>query len=704
MDAVVDDPMLVNCRECSGLRSRVKPCMCLDNPGVKPALWRSLRSKGAAPYPTCNKCNGSGTVSEDCFECGGAGWLRAQIVVTVINADTGAVASAQVVPGLLTPARWAHTTRYELPIRPLADELAEQVDAAWVNTDGLTTLHLPDDYDPDLPQHIRQRMETTALALSVSRRRQVLIARSSKPQAAPGPDDKLVTWCRLAERLGMDLVVWRRGRIAGSVPGWYVGMALPGMPLPSGRLIGHRETLLAAVRSSDTKGLVKQAVHGVKRADMMRTPARFLNNIDSDSFDATSVGTVHDLGIEVDKRATTPQGAVAIWRCGGWHYSTVSSAGVFTDSRIDSTGQVVTSDIEMWDIETPPPEPSYWGEPIPGRGCDVCESGTPWTECSCVRVLTVVDPECDKCSGTGKRRTTDCSNCGDVGRINDGVVITVTDMDDYVRHVNLAPDAGANVARNGQQPRNPDLAVFQLPESYRLTTYLISDGVDFANVRTAFGGHVGQDLLSGTVMTSATATAAEVTAAWCNQAARTHPGGRNLLMVSPPRREKLSILANVAFAVGLDLVVGCQYKSLQRSEGIESDSGTRWGIILQTPTTDNAKPRMLLPNFRYLAAAVGDHLDHIATRTDHPPHATVMLPVPNRPTASPSDARDIDSIEPVLTRLAKASDFDTITIRLNPQRVTIIQHTFGPARDTLPEPDLKLAQGSTVTAAISKVS
>ncbi|MEU8189588.1 hypothetical protein AB0C00_20180, partial [Micromonospora carbonacea] len=95
----------VACPDCDGLTFRLDPCRCTrygnldlvdDAPGGGVGGHRE-------PYRRCRLCRGAGSVAVACRRCALRGRLRAHLVLTVANLDTGAVASHEVLPGDLDP-------------------------------------------------------------------------------------------------------------------------------------------------------------------------------------------------------------------------------------------------------------------------------------------------------------------------------------------------------------------------------------------------------------------------------------------------------------------------------------------------------------------------------------------------------------------------------------------------------------------------
>lgn len=105
-----------------------------------------------------------------CGRCDQRGELRAQLVLTVLNADNGAVASASVTAGALGP-RPCPEQRWGLALTPIIVGLAATVGATdlvdissgWRPLDD-DAIILPREWRPDLPVERREALITAAIA------------------------------------------------------------------------------------------------------------------------------------------------------------------------------------------------------------------------------------------------------------------------------------------------------------------------------------------------------------------------------------------------------------------------------------------------------------------------------------------------------------------------------------------------------------
>lgn len=121
--------------------------------------------------------------------------------------------------------------------------------------------------------------------------------------------------------------------------------------------------------------------------------------------------------------AAAASGAQAIRRSGAWWHTPLGHER--------STG---------WIREYDPLPPPWLGEPIDHHVCPDCAPDSPRT-CLCTALLATPDPACRLCHGTGTRTwSPPCPTCAGTARVHHGVVLTVTDLADRVRHVNWRPD------------------------------------------------------------------------------------------------------------------------------------------------------------------------------------------------------------------------------------------------------------------------
>ena len=232
---------VVVCSSCDGMTFTLAACRCTYG-GNRLLIRGDDRPRTPEPFRNCRVCEGLGQVARPCYSCGQTGRLRAQLVLTMANLDTGAVASVNLVPGLVLPRAWPDGTGWYLPIAPLIRELAAAVGAAsWRDPRSPTSstegrdIFLPGQWQPDLPEPARRALETEAIALQSHSAWQVFIGRTA-PDPPRDLDRELGRLCRLADLLCLDLVVEARRRPFGDERDreleWDIRFEVPGAAVP----------------------------------------------------------------------------------------------------------------------------------------------------------------------------------------------------------------------------------------------------------------------------------------------------------------------------------------------------------------------------------------------------------------------------------------------------------------------------------------
>lgn len=395
------------CSACVGLTFTLDPCQCTW--GGDRFLVDEQRS-GGQPYRDCLLCRGDGAVARPCRECGQRGERRSQLVLTVVNADTGAVASANVTAGGIEP-RQAADKRWELPLTPLISELAAVVGATALSDIstgwrplGHEYVALPREWRPDLPAERRDALVAAALADCSHNPWRVFHGRSI---AAPTPDPngRLAQLCRLADILFLDLVIEARNPGNG-VPTWDIRYETPGGGVPA----------TPRVRADDLPTALTSRYGTASIADVF--DGFDLRGHDAPAHYLRAGAAPPDLPDPVDLDQVERRmirdcegwpGAQAIWRNGRWWHTTLRPSRVVETLTEQPTGQVsrqiTTELVRAWE----PPAPNWLGEPIPYHDC----------------------PDCDP--GSSLRA---CHTCRDSRRVYHGAVVTVTDLGDRVTHAN----------------------------------------------------------------------------------------------------------------------------------------------------------------------------------------------------------------------------------------------------------------------------
>jgi hypothetical protein len=203
----------VACPDCAGLACRVEICGCRDGGGIYLIDLDRPNPLGSA-WSDCVRCDGDGTYVVPCLDCHRQGRRRAQLVVTVANGDTGAVASAAVTPGTAPAPQSDGHGGWQLDLTPTLRRRADRAGAASIRRLGsprwpVTGLTLPIDraWRPELPADQRYALEAAAVARHAQPGWLVYLAASS---ARCGPT--LAGLGRLALGLGLSIRITARGR------------------------------------------------------------------------------------------------------------------------------------------------------------------------------------------------------------------------------------------------------------------------------------------------------------------------------------------------------------------------------------------------------------------------------------------------------------------------------------------------------------
>jgi len=376
---------------------------------------------------------------------------RTQLVLTVANLDTGAVASASVVPGDIAPEQAPHGG-WEVPLWPVRDELAAQVkvdlstlrDLRYLDHTATLgaepVLTLPSTWRPDLPD--AERAAGLAAAHAGPGHPAWLIHFGRTVAEPPvSVDESLGRLCALADLLCLDLVVEARWGVLAAGLNWDIRFETPGAAVPRDQR-GYAASLPAAV----DRTAVADALAGLAERSLT-APAHFLlpalrSAAPPDEIDVERLERriVQDCGTPPPVPAGAGEwtaGAQAIWRDRRWRHTSLC--------RIPGPRPAIPELAPVLRRTWQPPLPPWLGEPIPSVPCPDCHA-TGWRH----PVLT-------------------CRRCGGHGRQFDGVVVTVTNLRDRATHVEWRPsratsrDTGASVVESGGPP------VVRLPERFRLS-------------------------------------------------------------------------------------------------------------------------------------------------------------------------------------------------------------------------------------------
>ncbi|MEE6259285.1 hypothetical protein V1633_12385 [Plantactinospora sonchi] len=637
----------VTCPRCTGTTIVVDPCRCRDgnggflvdqsNVGHSNAGQSEATGMGR-PWPDCELCGGDGAVAGPCRECHGYGRLRAQLVLTVANLDSGAVASASVVPGSVPPTVAPGGSGWQIALGPVLADLATRVDAAPPTLrevftperppapDGELSIPLPYDWRPDLPAADRHRIEAAALANRSYAPWLVFVGHGAVTEAG----NCLDRLCRLAERLCLDLVVEVRADCSTALT-WDIRFETSGAAVPD-RPHGQHPDLATAVRHTTVADAFDNLAERCRTA-----PAHFLHPpppvavaihaepTDLDQLERRIVGDCGD-----------GAGAQAIWRNGRWWHTRLRTGERGTSFRVLDTGQVAhrstASLLRTWE----PPAPGWRGEPIPYLACDAC-------------------------GGRGTREWfLGCHGCGGTGRRYQGLVLTVTDLERRVVHLNWRPDDGTGpTTLVATQPAGQP--VVQLAGGHRLRTWADNFGVRPDELTDPETGHtLDQDLLDG-IVTLSDPHGNPVTA-YLAAAGRGRPAGRVIVAAVPRDAPPLADLVRLVH--GLGLAVQVTVADYQHNAGDPRlVHGVHWQVEVVDPDSPlgPASPplRQSLPEavgycLRFLGPAL---LATVPVDPDHP----LRVPQQPVPPAEPPDPTDH------LRQLAARHPGEPVVARLDPR-------------------------------------
>ncbi|WP_326561623.1 hypothetical protein [Micromonospora sp. NBC_01796] len=438
-------PAPVECPDCAGTTFLLVDCRCTR--GGNRLLVDTTNPTTHEAYVDCLLCHGIGTVAVPCHDCRQLGIRRPQVVLTVVNLDTGAVASASVVPGSIEPGfdRDGHPA---LDLAPLVLDLAAHVGVASVHDlttpdrpfEELTVL-LPNAWRPDLPAEQRHSLEATALARHSGDPWLVHLGRSTPAPPPPTVQERLANLATFASQLCLDLVIEARRQRSGDLT-WTIRYDAPAAPVPAEQ---HRrfDSLTAALDST----AVADALHGLHERALTAPAYLVVPN------GPPQPPTTLDLDVDrLEQRIRTDSvdvctgnpllGAQAIWRDGRWWHTGLRQAGSWETYTASDTGQIVRRRHMRAERVCEPPDPSWQGAAIPSLDCTECTgSQSPL-------------PGCRTCRGSR--------------RLYLGAVVTITDLDNRVLHLNWLADPERPVPAPPVALQPDGTPVVALPSHYRL--------------------------------------------------------------------------------------------------------------------------------------------------------------------------------------------------------------------------------------------
>ncbi|MGX7670218.1 hypothetical protein [Plantactinospora sp. DSM 117369] len=670
-------PPVLDCPACDRLTFVLAACPCTsggDRLLVDVGQWGS----GEA-YQDCQLCQGVGTLPQPCHRCRQAGRLRAQLVLTLANVDTGAVASANVVPGVVEPARWpGDGGSWHLPLTPLLHDLAATVGAAsWTEAgnpprspDGPVVL-LPSRWRPDLPPQTRAALEAEAIASHGHDAWQLFLGRSAA-EPPPDPARDLARRCRLADLLRLDLVLEARRRHPAADLTWHLRYEVPGGPVPTDARGGADDLAGAIVATGDLDALYDLQARG--RA----APAHYLTGGDRPPVDPPAVdldqlerGMLADC---TDLHTGVPTaGAQAIWRDGRWWHTSLrvaDTAETFTES---GTGQIYRRETSILRRGWQPPAPSWRGPPVPYVDCPDCDPHSRLRRCDCLLLAERADPDCPKCSGAGRSPSAlPCDTCRDSHRLYRDLTVTLTDLAGRVTHLHWQVDrhgwragdltwrgdehtwqTGEQGWRAGERLSAPHVAtqpggkpVHQLPDPFRLATWAGFFGVRPDDLTELDGGgEVRHDLRKGIV--TLPHPGADPLTEYLHQASRGQPGARLFVLARRPDVPPLADLIRLVLGLRLTVTVTL-VDHVDNAGDLRLVQGEGWDVNIEPPGLPVAPDT--LPARPTPEAAIGYCLEHLelAVARRVPDDPTQPIPVPQTPAPVA-----VDDPVPLIRRLAR---------------------------------------------------
>ncbi|WP_326549750.1 hypothetical protein [Micromonospora sp. NBC_01813] len=569
---------------------------------------------------------------------------RAQLVFTVANLDTGAVASTSLVPGSFTPLPTPGGTWW-LPYAPIVTDLAARagVAAATLRDPDFpdepgrrpsSGLMLPIQWQPGIPERERHNWEAVALADRRSTPWLVLLGRATAP---PAPDHArlLGRLCALADQLHVDLVIEARPSSTKGGLSWDIRFELAGGKVPdyAHRWAADLPTALARISP-------QLAASGLSVADR-DTPAHFLPD-DALTPHPVPVGLDghpggHDLD-QLERRMVSDAeqhgGAQAIWRNRHWWHTSLRPDD--TESSTPVGGRFRRG----WE----PPTPKYWGEAIPTHPCTRCAD--------------VADPPY-------------CTDCYGTRQVRRGVVVTVTDLRGRTVHRNWRPDDDPTPPVRALTDRPSGTTVWQLPEHYQVGPMAAGFGVQPTDLTDLDGEHV-LDQHFRTGVSEVGHWGGDPVAAYLAEAAAAHDGARILVRANDWPGPTLDELARLVRGLGLalDLTVTDHADTVGHPELLQGHS---WSVQVAEPAapmavdpvpTCAALPEAVALCHRYLYGAL---------RATIPADPEKPMSVPQQ-AASAGPAPDTAAFITEVRRLAATQPGHAATIRLHPDGT----HTTSP--------------------------
>jgi hypothetical protein len=643
-------PPVVECPDCAGTTLILAACRCILG-GNHLLVESSTRTTGEA-YADCRLCHGVGTVVEPCHDCRQLGVRRAQLVLTVANLDTGAVASTSVIPGTVEPV-FDQDGHPVLDLTPLVRELAGQVGATAVSdvaTPGQPfeelTILLPAQWRlPELPAEERYALVAAALARRSWDPWLVHVGRNIPPPAPPTPAQRLARLVTLAGQLCLDLVVEARNQPYGELT-WTVRYDVPAAPVPADQR-GRFEDLAAALAART----VADALSGLHERGLNAPAYLVIPNGPPSPPGPTDL----DIG-RLDRRIRAgctdsstgepTSGAQAIWRDGRWWHTSLRPAGTHETYTESDTGQIIRRRHTLLRRGWEPPDPTWQGPAIPYVDCPDCPNS----------------PD----TGTGPRPLRPpCRTCRDSRRLLLGAVITLTDLDAQVTHLNWPADRERPLPTPLVALQPSGAPVVQLPDHYRLARWASILGVCPEHLAELDGAaSISPDSRDGTVTLHDPDHDPLTQHLTTLSAGR--PGARLLVHTTAPDAPPLAELIRLAHGLRLALAVTAEFHQHHTGDPLRVNTET-WQIDLLRPDLANSSYAPQRPHHSSLATAIAHcyaYLELSLTATvPTDPRQPIPIPRFSPPLPRPQPADDPTE---TIRRLGRQHPGQPVTVLLTP--------------------------------------
>jgi hypothetical protein len=262
-----------------------------------------------------------------------------------------------------------------------------------------------------------------------------------------------------------------------------------------------------------------------------------------------------------------------------------------------------------------------------------------------------------------------CFVCRDSHHVYQGAVVTITDLDQRVVHLNWPlPDVTAPAPRVATQPGGKP--VHQLPDTYQLRHHASLFGVRPEDLTVLDGGDPIRETLTDAIVTLDHPTADPV-AQHLAGITRGAPGGRLLIAAVAPQAPPITHLIRLAAGLGLALDLTMVDYRLNAHD-LHLMRGQRWNIEMPTPDAPidhrrhpfEPSPEAAAENLlRYLENAI---IDAVPTDPEQP------IPVPQQ--RAPSSF--VDDPLPLIRRLGHHHAGQPVTVRFERARchVYVCEH------------------------------